>query len=161
MVITTITVDEPTPGLKAIFSFILPDQKSGKARSDYQHEYAGISSSIGLIATPIVNFSGVVGNTSLALGTDVSFDTASGNLSKYNAGLSYFTGDLIASLTVNKGDTVSASYYHTISPRATQRASAAIQHEFLPRSLFTISGEVDARTIDKNAKIGLALALKP
>lgn len=29
---TTITVDEPAPGLKAIFSFIFPDQKSGKVK---------------------------------------------------------------------------------------------------------------------------------
>ncbi|KAI4339366.1 hypothetical protein MLD38_024317 [Melastoma candidum] len=200
-VITTVTFDEPAPGLKAILSFILPDQKSGKVELQYQHEYAGISTSIGLIATPIINFSGVVGNNTLALGSDVSFDTASGNLTKYNAGLSYFTGDLIASLTVNnKGDTISASYYHTISPLSntaagaelshsfsgnentltigTQhaldpltlvkarvnnygRASAAIQHEFLLRSFFTISGEFDTRAIDKSAKIGLALALKP
>lgn len=27
---TTITVDEPAPGLKAIFSFKVPDQRSGK-----------------------------------------------------------------------------------------------------------------------------------
>lgn len=29
---TTITIDEPAPGLKAIFSFIVPDQRSGKVR---------------------------------------------------------------------------------------------------------------------------------
>lgn len=41
------------------------------------------------------------------------------------------------------------------------RASALIQHEWRPKSLFTISGEVDTRAIEKSAKIGLALALKP
>jgi voltage-dependent anion channel protein 2 len=66
----------------------------------YQHEYAGISTSIGLTANPIVNFSGVVGNNALSLGTDLSFDTASGNFTKLNAGLSYTLSDLIASLTV-------------------------------------------------------------
>ncbi|KAI4384242.1 hypothetical protein MLD38_002422 [Melastoma candidum] len=200
-VITTITVDEPAPGLKTIFSFILPDQKSGKVELQYQHEYAGISTGIGLTASPLVNFSGVVGNNSLAFGTDVSFDTASGNFTKCNAGLSYVYDDLIASLTVNdKGDCITASYYHLVSPLSntavgaemshsfssnentltigTQhaldpltlvkarvnnygRASAVIQHEFLPKSLFTISGEVDTRAIDRSAKIGLALALKP
>jgi len=29
---TTITVNEPAPGLKAIFSFKVPDQRSGKVR---------------------------------------------------------------------------------------------------------------------------------
>ncbi|KAE8729977.1 Mitochondrial outer membrane protein porin 1 [Hibiscus syriacus] len=40
------------------------------------------------------------------------------------------------------------------------RASALIQHEWQPKSLFTISGEVDTRAIEKSAKVGLALALK-
>ena len=66
----------------------------------YLHEYAGISSSIGLTANPIVNFSGVAGNDKLALGTDVSFDTATGNFTKYNAGLSFTNSDLIAALTL-------------------------------------------------------------
>ena len=41
------------------------------------------------------------------------------------------------------------------------KASALIQHEWRPRSLFTISGEVDTKAVDKTAKVGLALALKP
>ncbi|PQQ08677.1 porin [Prunus yedoensis var. nudiflora] len=170
---TTITIDEPAPGLKAIFSFIVPDQRSGKVELQYQHEYAGISTSIGLTANPIVNFSG----------------------------LNFTHADLIASLILNdKADTVTASYYHTVSPLTntavgaelshsfssnensltigTQhaldplttvkgrvnnygRASALIQHEWRPKSFFTISGEVDTRAIEKSAKIGLALALKP
>jgi voltage-dependent anion channel protein 2 len=66
----------------------------------YQHEYAGISTSLGLTANPVINFSGVVGNNALSLGTDVSFDTASGNLTKLNAGLNFIHTDLIASLLV-------------------------------------------------------------
>ncbi|GMI75365.1 ARABIDOPSIS THALIANA VOLTAGE DEPENDENT ANION CHANNEL 1, voltage dependent anion channel 1 [Hibiscus trionum] len=198
---TTFTVDEPAPGLKTIFSFIAPDQRSGKVELQYQHEYAGISTSIGLTAKPIINFSGVVGNNCVSVGTDLSFDTASGNLTKLNAGLNFTHSDLVASLTLNdKGDTLNASYYHIVSPLTntavgaelthsfsinensltigTQhaldplttvkarlnnygRASALIQHEFRPKSLFTISGEVDTRAIEKSAKVGLALALKP
>ncbi|GAV87633.1 Porin_3 domain-containing protein, partial [Cephalotus follicularis] len=199
--LTTITVDEPAPGLKTVFSFIVPDQRSGKVELQYQHEYAGISTSIGLTASPIVNFSGVVGNNLFSAGTDLSFDTSTGNFTKYNAGLSFTKSDLIASLTLNdKGDTLNASYYHSVSPLTntavgaelshsfssnentltfgTQhaldplttvkarvnnfgKASALIQHEWRPRSLFTISGEVDTRAIEKSAKIGLAVALKP
>ncbi|KAL5553944.1 hypothetical protein UlMin_041345 [Ulmus minor] len=199
--LATITVDEPAPGLKTIFSFIVPDQRSGKVELQYQHEYAGISTSIGLTANPTVNFSGVVGNNALSVGTDLSFDTASGNFTKFNAGLNFTHSDLIASLTVNdKGDTLTAAYYHSVSPLTntavgaelshsfssnentltigTQhtldplttvkarvnnsgKASALIQHEWRPKSLFTISGEVDTRAIEKSAKIGLALALKP
>ncbi|GFP86153.1 mitochondrial outer membrane protein porin of 36 kDa [Phtheirospermum japonicum] len=200
-VYTTITVDEPAPGVKAIFSFVAPDQKSGKMELQYLHEYAGISTSLGLTAKPIVNFSGVAGNHKTAFGTDISFDTATGNFTKYNAGVSFTTADLIASLALNdKGETVTASYFHTVSPLTntvvgaelthsfstnentltigTQhlldpltsvkarvnnfgKASALIQHEWHPKSLITISGEVDTRAIEKSAKIGLAVALKP
>ncbi|KAJ9563755.1 hypothetical protein OSB04_008915 [Centaurea solstitialis] len=200
-VFTTITIDEPAPGLKTIFSFVVPDQTSGKAELQYLHENAGISTSIGLTASPIVNFSGVAGNSTVAFGTDVSFDTATGNFTKYNAGLSFTTSDLIASVTLNdKADTLTASYYHTVSPLTntvvgaelthgfssnensliigTQHAldplttvkgrvnnfgiaSALLQHEWRPKSFFTISGEVDTRAIEKSAKVGLALALKP
>lgn len=66
----------------------------------YIHDYAAISSSIGLTANPIVNFSGVIGTNVLALGADLSFDTKSGELTKSNAGLSFTKDDLIASLTL-------------------------------------------------------------
>ncbi|ERN03790.1 hypothetical protein AMTRI_Chr05g74050 [Amborella trichopoda] len=198
---TTITVDEAAPGLKTIFSCIFPDQRSGKVELQYLHDYAGISSSIGLTATPIVNFSGVLGNETFALGTDVAFDTATSKLTKCNAGFSFTTSDLIAAATVNdKGNTLTASYYHTVSPLTrtsvgaelshslstnentltigTQhsldplttvkgrlnnfgKASALIQHEWRPKSLFTLCGEVDARAIEKSAKVGLSVALKP
>lgn len=198
---TIITIDEPAPGLKTIFSFMVPDQRSGKAEVQYLHEYAGVSTSLGLTANPIVNFSGVAGNNVLSLGTDLSYDTATGNFTKYNGGLSVTTSDLIASLTLNdKGNTLTASYYHTVSPLTSTavgaelshsfstkentlhigtqhaldplttvkarvnnngKASALIQHQFRPKSLFTISGEVDTRAIEKSAKVGLALAIKP
>ncbi|KAK4263403.1 hypothetical protein QN277_028815 [Acacia crassicarpa] len=198
---TTITVDEPAPGVKAILRFIVPDQRSGKVELQYQHEYAGISTSIGMTTSPIVNFSGVVGNDTLSIGTDLAYDTASGNFTKYDAGLNFVHSDLVASLTLNnKGDTLKASYYHTVSPLTntavgaelshifsnnentftigTQHAldpltavkarvnnyglaSALIQHDWTPKSRFTLSGEVDTRAIDKSAKVGIALALKP
>lgn len=99
-----------------------------------------------------------------------------------------------------KGDLLSASYYHAINPlsntavgvdishrfstkentftlgtqhaldplttvkgRVTNsgKASALIQHEWRPKSLITISSEVDTKAIEKSAKIGLSLALKP
>lgn len=40
-------------------------------------------------------------------------------------------------------------------------ASALIQHAWRPKSLVTISGEVDTKAIEKSAKVGIALALKP
>ncbi|KAE9466555.1 hypothetical protein C3L33_01538, partial [Rhododendron williamsianum] len=198
---TTITVDEPAPGLKTIFSCKIPDQRSGKFEVQYLHDYAGISTSVGLTANPIVNFSGVVGTNVVALGTDVAFDSQTGNFTKCNTGFSVSNADLIASLTLNdKGETLNASYYHTVRPLTntavggevshsfstnentitvgTQhsldplttakarvnnfgKVSALIQHEWRLKSLITLSGEVDTKALDKSAKFGLALALKP
>lgn len=200
---TTITIDEPCrcPGVKTIFSFRVPDQRSGRLEVQYFHDYAGISTSIGLTANPVVNFSGVLGSNVMALGSDISFDTKTGIFTKCNAGFSFSNTDLIASLTLNdKGDTLNASYYHIVNPLGNTavgaeinhsfssnqntitvgaqhtldpltmvkarvnnygKATALIQHEWRPRSLFTLSGEVDARAIEKTAKIGLALALNP
>ncbi|KAF5749019.1 mitochondrial outer membrane protein porin of 34 kDa [Tripterygium wilfordii] len=199
--LTTITVDEPAPGLKTIFSFRVPDQRSGKVELQYLHDYAGISSSIGLTANPVVNFSGVIGTNVVGLGTDLSFDTKTGDFIKCNTGLSFSNEDLIASLTLNdKGDSINASYYHIVNPLTSTavgaeishsfstnentitlgtqhaldplttvkarvnnfgKASALIQHEWRPKSLVTLSGEVDTKAIEKSAKVGLALALKP
>ncbi|KAK2426377.1 Voltage-dependent anion-selective channel protein 2 [Trifolium repens] len=36
-----------------------------------------------------------------------------------------------------------------------------LQHEIFPKSVLTISGEVDTKALDKNPKFGLAIALKP
>lgn len=66
----------------------------------YLHPHAGICTSVGLTASPVVNFSGVIGTSVLALGTDVSFDTESGNFKHFNAGVSFTKDDLIASLTL-------------------------------------------------------------
>lgn len=66
----------------------------------YLHDYAGISTSLGLTANPIVNFSGVIGTNVLALGTDLSFDSKIGELTKLDAGLNFTKDDLVASLTV-------------------------------------------------------------
>lgn len=200
---TTITVNEPAPGLKTILSFRIPEPelKSGKAEVQYLHNYAGISASIGLTANPIANFSGVIGNNVVALGGDLSYDTKTGVFTRLNAGLNFTKDDLIASLTLNeKANALNASYYHVVNPitktavgaevshrfstkentltLGTQHAidslttaklrfnnfglaSGLIQHEWRPKSFFTISGEVDTKAIEKSARIGIALALKP
>ena len=66
----------------------------------YLHDYAGVNASIGLTATPVVNLSAAFGTNTLAFGADVSLDTATKNLTKYNAGLSYTNQDLVASLNL-------------------------------------------------------------
>ncbi|WOH12648.1 hypothetical protein DCAR_0832155 [Daucus carota subsp. sativus] len=130
-IMTTITIDEPAPGIKSIFTFAVPDQSSGKVELQYFHENAGISTSIGLKAVPVISFSGVAGDDRLTLGTDISFDTATRKFVKCNAGLNFSSSDLIASLSLNdKGDTLTGSYIHTVSPLTNTAAGAEFSHCF-------------------------------
>lgn len=77
-------------------------------------------------------------------------------------------GEISHSFSTNE-NTITAGTQHSLDPFTTVKArvnnfgkvSALIQHEWRPKSLFTISGEVDTKAIDKTAKFGLALALKP
>ncbi|CAI0406366.1 unnamed protein product [Linum tenue] len=41
------------------------------------------------------------------------------------------------------------------------KLAALLQHEVIPKSLMTISGEIDTKALDKHPKLGIALALKP
>ncbi|CAM0954294.1 unnamed protein product [Alopecurus aequalis] len=131
-VITSVTINELyTPGLKGTLSIPTPYQKSapGKAELQYLHPHAGINASVGLNSNPLVNFSGVVGTKAVAFGIDVAFDTASGDFTKYNAGVSHTNQDLTASLNLNnKGDILAASYYHQV--HGTTAVGAEIAHTF-------------------------------
>ncbi|KAL5753133.1 hypothetical protein ACOSQ2_023640 [Xanthoceras sorbifolium] len=41
------------------------------------------------------------------------------------------------------------------------KLGALLQHEVIPKSVLTVSGEVDTKALDKNPRFGLAIALKP
>ena len=72
------------------------------------------------------------------------------------------------SFSSNK-NTVTLGAQHAIDPLTNikgrinnfGKVSGLIQHEWRPKSLVTFSAEVDTRAIEKTAKVGLALALKP
>ncbi|MBA0550498.1 hypothetical protein Golob_021440, partial [Gossypium lobatum] len=101
----------------------------------YLNEYAGISSSIGLIANLIVNFSGVLESNVLALGIDISFNKKTGNFTKCNVGLSFTNADLISFLALHvvmneKGDSVNASSYHIVNPSTNTIVAAEVTYSF-------------------------------
>ncbi|CAL5356363.1 unnamed protein product [Camellia sinensis] len=128
---TTITVDEPAPGLKTIFSFKIPDQRSGKLEVQYLHDYAGISTTIGLTAIPIINFSGVVGTNVVALGTDVSFDSKTGlHQMQCWIELHQLRPYRVLDPWNDKGDSLNASYYHTVNPLTKTAVGAEVIHSF-------------------------------
>nr|XP_023888251.1 mitochondrial outer membrane protein porin 2-like [Quercus suber]POF21958.1 mitochondrial outer membrane protein porin 2 [Quercus suber] len=41
------------------------------------------------------------------------------------------------------------------------KLGALLQHEVIPKSVLTVSGEVDTKALDKNPNFGLAIALRP
>uniref|UniRef100_A0A0E0N1N1 Uncharacterized protein n=1 Tax=Oryza rufipogon TaxID=4529 RepID=A0A0E0N1N1_ORYRU len=131
-VLTTITTEDlGVSGLKQIVSLPFPYQTSGKAELQYLHDYAGISLGVGLTSKPLVNLSGVFGNKSVAVGADVAVDTSTGDFTKYNAGLTINNSDLAAALTLNnKGDSLTASYYHLVNKESGTAAGAELTHSF-------------------------------
>jgi voltage-dependent anion channel protein 2 len=66
----------------------------------YLHDYAGVNASVSLTANPVANLSAAFGTKALAVGAEISFDSATGNFTKYNAGLMFTHEDLIASLNM-------------------------------------------------------------
>ncbi|KAF7809172.1 mitochondrial outer membrane protein porin of 34 kDa [Senna tora] len=118
--IISIIVDEPVPGLKAIFNYILPYNRYGKIELQYRNKYAAISTSLITTVNPIVNFSSLFGSKYFGLGIDISFDSASRNFIKHNAGLYWFANciNCTSSLTLNnKGDNLTGSIFHTNKKR--------------------------------------------
>ena len=93
-----------------------------------------------MTANPFVNFSGMVGDSCVFVGTDLSFNTTSGNFTTLNTGSNFTHFDLIASLTLNdKGDTLNASYYHIVSPLINTTIGAEQTHSFSSdKNAFTV-----------------------
>lgn len=66
-------------------------------------------------------------------------------------------------------NTLTIGTKHSLDPLTTVKAkvnnrgiaTALIQHQCCSRSVFTITGEVDTRAVEKSAKIGLAVVVKP
>ncbi|KAH7294651.1 hypothetical protein KP509_27G011600 [Ceratopteris richardii] len=197
---TTITVDELVRGLKTVLNATVPEP-AGKLEFQYRHEHAGICSTIGLTAVPVVEVNAAFGAEAFAFGGEVAFDTGSGAFTKYNAGIGVTKPDFCAALlladkaevvkvsclynvnnetkTTVAGEvlhrfptrdttvTVGASYaldkLTTVKTRLNNhgKLGALLQHEIRPKSTITISTEVDTKALDKDPKVGLALALKP
>lgn len=128
---TTITIDEVIPGAKTVFSFKLPDDKSGKLEVQYSHEHVGLSSSIGLTPKPVVDFSTAIGSDVFTVGGEVGFDTSSGLFTKYNAGIGITKPEFSAAVIfADKGDTLKASYLHELNPITKTCFAADISRKF-------------------------------
>lgn len=161
-VATKVTVDEALPGVKAALSFNIPDQKSGKLDLHYRNYHAAVNSSVGLNPTPTLDFNAAFGNEDISLGGEMAFNTASASFTKYNAGITINKSDFSAALILmDKGQTVKASYFHTVNPSTA--VAAEMIHRFSSyENSFTIGSShiVDPTTLVKsrfsdNGKVGM------
>lgn len=72
----------------------------------YLNNYTGITGCIGLLGNqeggyePVVNFSGLIGTGILSMGANVAFDISTRTVNKLNAGFSFNSAFLAASLTL-------------------------------------------------------------
>ncbi|GKV20070.1 hypothetical protein SLEP1_g30242 [Rubroshorea leprosula] len=114
-IMTTLTVTDVLPSSKAIASIKLPDYNSGKLEVQYFHEHATFTTAVGLKILPAVDFSATIGTPAIAFGVEASYLTASGEFSKYNAGVSVTNPDRnVSAILADKGDSLRVSYLHHV-----------------------------------------------
>ncbi|KAG6739746.1 hypothetical protein POTOM_057361 [Populus tomentosa] len=151
IVSTKVTVNDIFPSTKAALSFKIPDHKSGKLDVQYLHHHAAIDSSIGLNPNPLLELSAAIGSNNLSVGGEVGFDTASSSFVKCNAGIGLNKPDFSAAvLLTDKGQTLKASYVHSVNPLHSVAAEMTHRLSSLENS-FTIgsSHAVDPFTVVK------------
>ncbi|XP_075481895.1 mitochondrial outer membrane protein porin 2-like [Primulina tabacum] len=197
----TLTFSDIVPSSRTIATLNYPNYESGKLEIQYFHPHASLTAVVGMNQTPPIDVSLNLGTPMVALGAEAGYDTASGKLIKYTAGISLTKLDSCASILLSdKGDTIKASYVHYIDQLKKSAAvgeisrkfstnentiavggsyaidsltlmkmkfnnqgivGTVLQHEFIRKSLVTVSSEFDTKSLDKTPRFGLSLALKP
>ncbi|XP_075498614.1 mitochondrial outer membrane protein porin 2 [Primulina tabacum] len=197
----TLTFSDIVPSSRTIAILKYPNYESGKLEIQYFHPHASLTAAVGMNQTPPIDVSLTLGTPMVALGAEAGYDTTSGNLTKYTAGISLNKPDSCASILLSdKGDTIKASYVHYIDQLKKSAAvgeiarkfstnentfafggsyaidrltllkmkfnnhgklGTVLQHEFIRKSLVTVSSEFDTKSLDRTPRFGLSLALKP
>ncbi|KAJ8536444.1 hypothetical protein K7X08_034845 [Anisodus acutangulus] len=136
------------PGLSTRLKLFIPDQSSNKVEVQYMNNYFRVTTGISLTKNPLLTLSGVTGIGFFSIATDISFDTATKTLNEYNAGLSFNTDILTASLSLvknaqcsnaskvcrsDKADTLKAHFYRPIQPLASTGVAADLTHKFVSK----------------------------
>ncbi|KAJ0049341.1 hypothetical protein Pint_15262 [Pistacia integerrima] len=151
------TVESVVPGLQTALRFTIPD--SGKVELRFLHDYVGITAGSGL---KMSNHHSIGFDPSIGLDPVVNFSASTFN--KINAGLTFNSPFLVASLTLNdKLDTLKASYYQPLNPLSRSAIAAELKHSFFIErpTILTVGGQhalspstlVKAR-MDSNGKVG-------
>nr|XP_043606171.1 mitochondrial outer membrane protein porin 2-like isoform X2 [Erigeron canadensis] len=150
---TTFTVTDIVPSTKTIASIKFPDLKSGKLEVQYSHYHASLTSAVALSQTPTVDVSATIGTPTFVIGAEAGYETSSGNLTKYTAGISVNKPDSSASIVLgDKGDTIRASYIHHLDASKKSGVVGEITRRFSTNeNTFTVGGSyaVDSLTMVK------------
>merc|ERR1711934_383084 len=109
------------PGLKVALNGSIPDKASGKLSFDYSGcaNYI-IKGNVGLTSTPKAEVSVTVGHSGLSAGAEAGYCTKASAVTKWGIGAAYAASDYKCALLVaDKGDTLKASYVHSVSASTT------------------------------------------
>ncbi|KAH7529147.1 hypothetical protein FEM48_Zijuj05G0153600 [Ziziphus jujuba var. spinosa] len=127
-------IEAVAPGLNTVVGCAIPS--AAKVELQHLRDFAAITGGIELKTNsfggfdPVLNFSGAVGTTLFSVGTDVGFDIATRAFSELNAGLSFNSAFLIASLNLDRLDMIKASCHYTVSPQTNTAIAAELKHRF-------------------------------
>ncbi|KAM7507195.1 hypothetical protein LguiA_017648 [Lonicera macranthoides] len=152
-ILTTLTFTDIVPSTKTIASLKFPDCNSGKLEVQYFHHHATFTSAIAAKQSPVIDVSAALGTPTFAIGAEAGYETSSGKLTKYTAGISVTKPDSCASIVLgDKGDTIRASYIHHLDQLKKSAAVGEITRRFSTNeNTFTVGGcyAVDNLTVVK------------
>merc|ERR1712216_811370 len=120
-VTTSIAYSKLFPGLKVALNGSIPDKASGKLSFDYSASANYIiKGNVGLTSTPKAEVSVTVGHSGLGAGAEAGYCTKASAVTKWGIGAAYAASDYKCALLVaDKGDTLKASYVHSVSASTT------------------------------------------
>ncbi|KAK4477444.1 hypothetical protein RD792_016667 [Penstemon davidsonii] len=148
-----LSVADIVPSSKTIATLKFPNYESGKVEVQYFHPHASLSAAVGLSQAPPVDFSVTLGTPTFALGAEAGYETTSGKLTKYTAGITITKPESCASVILgDKGDTIRASYIHYMDQLKKTAAVGEITRKFSTNeNTFTVGGSyaVDPLTLVK------------
>ncbi|KAK4486722.1 hypothetical protein RD792_006706 [Penstemon davidsonii] len=138
----TLSLANIVPSSKTIATLKFPNYESGKLEFQYFHPHASLTAAVGLNQRPPLDFSVTLGTPTFALGAEAGYETISGKLTKYTAGITVTKPDSCASVILgDKGDTIKVSYIHFMDQLRKSAAVGEISRKFSSNeNTFTVGG---------------------